>query len=1216
MIHFSSVVCPYQRLVSLLRQLAVCMLALAALTTIVLSQTAQTSPPGSESNGPSSGAQENTAKQTSQSIPFNTLDVQEKAFAPQLERIGNIKVRLSSATSAEETLLTHGEVFLTVENPPMNVVANYRFPGEIEWHPLLASNGISKRVPVPKGVKMVLVELIWCGGCNAAATASKVGTPPPNTCPQPTTPSGGSSQGTKNQAGKKVAEECKTEVVFFRDLLSPEGNLLPGFIVDRTGLRISEALLNRAQQPDAPSFVLNGSPITDYLPRGTREYLISENVAGFEVQESVFGWTSPSVNEFHIQRCPDSSSCRPYAGVCESLDVQRPMPVLVSHGVDRDNGITVAPSKVFDPFTLRQMLAATASQLAGVSGFTQANITSAIGNLQGITRDTSYLSAQVTTVPTPIVSSVAVNGITGTNTQGNTLTLTNGQTGATTTLTCPPGTLPGIGTSGVPACTLLVGGSSPTGAGNTTGGSSTLGTTGSNTGSTLTTTGSGTQTSNQQNTVTTTSGGQAGTVAPIPVSTPLAAPSNVGVSASDVLAEQVQLNSQITTLRLLLQGAVSDQYLVKESRAISTRQQTTVGFAITLDPPQRYRHAVAEVKVWIDSPRGVDQASVMNLLPADKTYNVAKITSNQNAFGAGAVVEAVNLGVSTGKSKDRLYLVKDTDTVAFQYKRDRPQWPNGAERVPRSAQEHIADALQEATKWQALEDACADDPDPAGQSLVFGWQFRPVLGADYVQAGQRLLFAQLALPIGLGERFAPVVHIQTRWREYDAKRRVVGPVYEGSCSISEDPDPITVLNALTVHDMTVDDEGNGVLKVSATGNFFSSGYAVLNGSNVISPTTFDGKSLQFFAPATSLLLSDDLKLLAEDGRTTDLGLSLPAPPGACGISHASVTAAPRPDGTSFVEVSLQSGPKFALGVDKAPHPLILLGSQVYGLHETPFIGQNGAPDGCVGIAAGGFQCKYHFIAPTDALTSARVFTVRDLVWKEFKNTGPVQFEPSFASLSILGTKPSETPAVCPSKTQPKSPSCTPPALFTLSGLEFQKLQNLNCGSAQCLEVFQGLNRLTIATAGPSTNFHVVSRTTAVIQVPPPAAPAIAYTYKSLRLIWHVTNNDAIEWDLDIPEEKKASITAASILNVGDSVQLVFNGVELTGSTPRSVLFDNMALDPNTYKYDKTKKTLTALITTAMTSKPGHKELTVTDSVASQAGKPPKQLQLPFDVTKR
>ena len=48
------------------------------------------------------------------------------------------------------------------------------------------------------------------------------------------------------------------------------------------------------------------------------------------------------------------------------------------------------------------------------------------------------------------------------------------------------------------------------------------------------------------------------------------------------------------------------------------------------------------------SPKSSGEISIVNLLPASKTYNVARVTSHQNAFGAGAVIDVVNVGVSTG----------------------------------------------------------------------------------------------------------------------------------------------------------------------------------------------------------------------------------------------------------------------------------------------------------------------------------------------------------------------------------------------------------------------------------------------------------------------------------------------------------------------------------------------------------------------------------------
>src|ERR1035437_6704992 len=61
----------------------------------------------------------------------------------------------------------------------------------------------------------------------------------------------------------------------------------------------------------------------------------------------------------------------------------------------------------------------------------------------------------------------------------------------------------------------------------------------------------------------------------------LYSPPPPGVSSADILTEQVELNAQITTLRLLLQGALSDQYVIRHSRPVATRKQTTLGFTIT-----------------------------------------------------------------------------------------------------------------------------------------------------------------------------------------------------------------------------------------------------------------------------------------------------------------------------------------------------------------------------------------------------------------------------------------------------------------------------------------------------------------------------------------------------------------------------------------------------------------------------------------------------------
>ena len=83
------------------------------------------------------------------------------------------------------------------------------------------------------------------------------------------------------------------------------------------------------------------------------------------------------------------------------------------------------------------------------------------------------------------------------------------------------------------------------------------------------------------------------------------------------------------------------------------------------------------------------------------------------------------------------------------------------------------------------------------------------------------------------------------------------------------------------------------------------------------------------------------------------------------------------------------------------------------------------------------------------------------------------------------------------------------------------------------------------------------------------------------------------------------------------MQAVFSGVDLVGSNP-TLAFDGKTIT-NDHKYEKDKKQLTVLITSDMTSKPGHKELTLTDDQLPPGSDPKakkKTLQLPFDVTRR
>jgi len=1107
------------------------------------------------------------------------------------------------------------------------------------------------------------------------------------------------------------------------------------------------------------TFVINGLSLQHYFGDETYAQIASGSYAvpglnaGAQTMSLIIGWAP--VRDFELLRYPPDTSCRPYSDAAEALEVTRPDYQPVALGTD--NGIMLYPPKVFDVFTLRQMLTSTAAQLAGLAGFSQASINSAFGNLQGVTTDTSFLSAQLTTVATPTVVSQAVNGSSGSNTAGSAAGMTGLNTTSNSTITCPPGTLPGIGTSGIPACVLVVTSASGTtgnpvgftGAGNVNGGASTLNVGTTSNGINASNSSSNIQNTNQQNTTTTTSGGQAGTIAPTLTSNLPAAPTNIGVSSQDILTEQVQLNSQITTLRLALQGALSDQYLVSAGRTFGQRQQTTLGINVSINPPERFRHAVAEVRVWVYAMGG-KPVSIVNLLPAAKTYNVAKITSNQKAFGAGVVIDPVNVGAAAGKTKNRLFLAKDTDTVALEYPAEKDSrrsntWPNGATPLGRSVQKHIRDAVHEAEIWQSIGDPCTDDPPPLpGNSgtqanpVIFGWQFRPVLGADYVQSGMRQVFAQLALPGSpqQGQLWAPKVYIQTRWREYDERRQVVGAVYESGCSITEDTDPISVQSPLTVKRVYVDDMGGGIVKVKADGGFYASGFTAMSGPTTLSPTTFDGSSIQFFANAESLLVTDDMKLAGEDGVTTELGVK-PNRGKSCGIESASMTATPRPDGNAWVEVKVTRRDDYDVGKDGPLHPLILVGTQVYGLHETPFF--ENANAAC--SPENGGDCTYHFLASTSVLRSAETYTFRDLSWIGLKASGKVDFAPSFNGLTALASTSSTSGSDSGKGTD------AIPQDYILGGTDFGKLvepePKWHCiNEPRCFEVLHGLSPVIL----DGTHFRVTSPTTAVLRIdpqtpqpeitletagktptislsgptakgngsaagkgapagkgnaangkevqpasPPPfilyttdgstpsftspngiAAPpksgppidplqftdkarttikavamaanempsevAVARFYrdgtsvvplftqvpspsndKPYRFIWHWGSRpeDAVEWDLQPPDAVKSTVVASTVLNVGDSTQLEFSGVDALPNSPITFTFDGTVLANPLFSYDASKKTLKLLITTTITSKPGHKIIVMNASIPGADATPKAtQILLPFDVTKR
>ena len=208
-------------------------------------------------------------------------------------------------------------------------------------------------------------------------------------------------------------------------------------------------------------------------------------------------------------------------------------------------------------------------------------------------------------------------------------------------------------------------------------------------------------------------------------------PSNFGQHPSDLLSDQVNVTYQIFNLRMLLERSLSDRLLPS-----GTRRQAVLGFNVAVDPPRTAEDAVAVVEIEVSSDAALEGGlSLVSLMPQEKTYNAAALSTKQNAFGGAAVAGTFSVGFSERRRGQTFYVYRDADTIAY---------------------ERMADSIGD---------------DGSNKRIVFGWMFRPVLGRTSVSPGLRQLFAVVALPSGDRPEDTDdtklKVQVKTYWKKYD-----------------------------------------------------------------------------------------------------------------------------------------------------------------------------------------------------------------------------------------------------------------------------------------------------------------------------------------------------------------------------------------------------------------------------------------------------------------
>lgn len=436
----------------------------------------------------------------------------------------------------------------------------------------------------------------------------------------------------------------------------------------------------------------------------------------------------------------------------------------------------------------------------------------------------------------------------------------------------------------------------------------------------------------------------------------------IGQSSLDTLNESMQLSSEITGYQLLLNGAISDQIQAASGLPKTT---FTIGFPITIAPPnnsdRKLENSIAEIQVTVCT---VQDASIVTLLPKERTYNVASLVDHSLAANVGAVIGGVfSIGGGFLWHRQSYYLVQQQETVA----------------------------LQQAS-GNCSQDGSATSP------TSFVWQIHPVLGKKYVRPGTQNDFVQVSIPgslTGNGEKLA-IACVKVGWRKTkDNGNRLDSALTDPAfgCfkikTYSTDP---------KIRSLSVADIGGGNVRVDATGTFLSGTRARI-GSKLLSENSLyvsaDMATMSFSTAASDVVTAGGITLLSREDYEVPLenqllpppapptgtpSLTPPAPTSTTPLKISAVTVVPYSSSQSLVTVTFArpSGPALPFepchipGAVNPPHcvpsdPYVInLGSNLFGLSNAPY------------LSASSTEIK--LIVSNDALAAAPQIEMRRLLW--------------------------------------------------------------------------------------------------------------------------------------------------------------------------------------------------------------------------------------------
>jgi hypothetical protein len=474
----------------------------------------------------------------------------------------------------------------------------------------------------------------------------------------------------------------------------------------------------------------------------------------------------------------------------------------------------------------------------------------------------------------------------------------------------------------------------------------------------------------------------------------------IGQSSLDTLNESMQLAYEITNVELLLNGATSDQIQADTGLPRST---FTVGFPITVLPPEKddkqLADSLVEIQVTICESR---DASIVTLLPRERTYNVASLLDNSLAASIGTVLGGVfSIGGGFLWHHQTYYLVQQQETVALQYS----------------------------------SGACGS----GRSSTSFAWQIHPVLGKNYVRPGMETNFVQVSIPDPLAQPGGTLVQacVRAGWRKTKDKGNRLQPI---SNDTQKCFDIKYYSTTPTVQSVKVSDVGSGNVLVQSTGTFLDGTRIRIAGKNPPSTAyiSSDQRNLAFYASASDIVSSGGVTIVSREGDEQALLVPLPSrtpqSPTPSKVSITSVSVLPYSDSQSLVTIdfSTPSGPlpsEPCAPVPGAVNPppcipsdpwVVNIGDKLFGLADSPFFVSS--------------TNEIKLLAPTSSVAGAPKIQMRRLLW-------PDQF--------YYDERPLDKSAIVVTKASLLAPAPELSLAFAGINLDQARLQYPECGD--CLK---------------------------------------------------------------------------------------------------------------------------------------------------------------------